>query len=57
MGFGFVVCLDSFLYTFTILPLRFCLAFYHYVIYIFGHIQVMFGQRRRLATPHQRNDN
>uniref|UniRef100_V5EQZ4 DUF747-domain-containing protein n=1 Tax=Kalmanozyma brasiliensis (strain GHG001) TaxID=1365824 RepID=V5EQZ4_KALBG len=24
--FGFVVCLDSFLYTFTILPLRFCVA-------------------------------
>ncbi|KAI8146129.1 eukaryotic membrane protein family-domain-containing protein [Fennellomyces sp. T-0311] len=31
MGFGFVVCLDSFLYTFTILPLRFCLALYHYI--------------------------
>lgn len=24
--FGFFVCLDSFLYTFTILPLRFCIA-------------------------------
>ncbi|KAI9266809.1 eukaryotic membrane protein family-domain-containing protein [Phascolomyces articulosus] len=45
MGFGFVVCLDSFLYTFTILPLRFCLAFYHYLhnlyhnISIFAHYQ------------------
>ncbi|EKM54325.1 uncharacterized protein PHACADRAFT_162698 [Phanerochaete carnosa HHB-10118-sp] len=27
MLFGFVVCLDSFLYTFTILPIRFVLAF------------------------------
>ncbi|KXN90816.1 hypothetical protein AN958_03470 [Leucoagaricus sp. SymC.cos] len=26
IGFGFVLCLDSFLYTFTILPIRFCLA-------------------------------
>lgn len=25
-AFGFVVCLDSFLYTFTILPIRFALA-------------------------------
>lgn len=27
MSFGFIVCLDSFLYTFTILPIRFALAF------------------------------
>ena len=27
MLFGFMVCLDSFLYTFTILPIRFVLAF------------------------------
>ena len=26
MVFGFIVCLDSFLYTFTILPIRFLLA-------------------------------
>jgi len=26
IGFGFVLCLDSFLYTFTILPIRFTLA-------------------------------
>lgn len=26
MFFGFMVCLDSFLYTFTILPIRFALA-------------------------------
>lgn len=26
IGFGFILCLDSFLYTFTILPIRFCLA-------------------------------
>ncbi|KAI7890398.1 eukaryotic membrane protein family-domain-containing protein [Mucor mucedo] len=58
MAFGFFVCLDSFLYTFSILPLRFCLAFYHYVIYIFGHIQLMFGQRRRCVRlrPSQKCD-
>ncbi|CAD6887275.1 unnamed protein product [Tilletia caries] len=28
MLFGMAVCLDSFLYTFTILPLRFCVAIY-----------------------------
>jgi hypothetical protein len=27
IGFGFILCLDSFLYTFTILPIRFLLAF------------------------------
>ncbi|KAF8732630.1 hypothetical protein AX14_004135 [Amanita brunnescens Koide BX004] len=27
IGFGFVLCLDSFLYTFTIMPIRFLLAF------------------------------
>ncbi|OAD05118.1 hypothetical protein MUCCIDRAFT_139700 [Mucor lusitanicus CBS 277.49] len=42
MGFGFFVCLDSFLYTFTILPLRFCLAFYNFLIYIYKNIQVLF---------------
>lgn len=47
MGFGFFVCLDSFLYTFTILPLRFCLAFYHYTIYIMRNIQALLGKRER----------
>ncbi|KAK7472524.1 hypothetical protein VKT23_000639 [Stygiomarasmius scandens] len=28
IGFGFILCLDSFLYTFTILPIRFALAVY-----------------------------
>ncbi|KAG0738480.1 hypothetical protein G6F57_012198 [Rhizopus arrhizus] len=42
MGFGFFVCLDSFLYTFTILPLRFCLAFYHFLIYIICNIKAYF---------------
>ncbi|CAO3621335.1 unnamed protein product [Cunninghamella blakesleeana] len=40
MGFGFVVCLDSFLYTFTILPLRFGLALYHLFLYIYTSLQV-----------------
>jgi hypothetical protein len=38
MGFGYVVCLDSFLYTFTILPLRFALAFYHYLQSIYVNV-------------------
>lgn len=33
--FGFVVCLDSFLYTFTILPIRFTLALYRLLINTF----------------------
>ncbi|CAO0801987.1 unnamed protein product [Mucor circinelloides] len=49
MGFGFFVCLDSFLYTFTILPLRFCLAFYNYLIYVYKNIQVLFHQRERFV--------
>ncbi|KAK7045564.1 hypothetical protein VNI00_007396 [Paramarasmius palmivorus] len=28
IGFGFILCFDSFLYTFTILPIRFALAFF-----------------------------
>lgn len=31
IGFGFIVCLDSFLYTFTILPIRFMFAFAQFV--------------------------
>ncbi|KAL0956708.1 hypothetical protein HGRIS_002831 [Hohenbuehelia grisea] len=31
IGFGFVLCLDSFLYTFTILPIRFALAFFRLI--------------------------
>ncbi|KAI9497393.1 eukaryotic membrane protein family-domain-containing protein [Zychaea mexicana] len=41
MAFGFVVCLDSFLYTFTILPLRFGLAFYHYMLNMYHNILVL----------------
>ncbi|KAI8072465.1 eukaryotic membrane protein family-domain-containing protein [Gongronella butleri] len=41
MGFGFVVCLDSFLYTFTILPLRFALALYQYIYSIYINLQVL----------------
>ncbi|ORX51242.1 DUF747-domain-containing protein [Hesseltinella vesiculosa] len=45
MGFGFVVCLDSFLYMFTILPLRFGLALYHYLWTIYVNLQVLwYGQ-------------
>ncbi|EGO25815.1 hypothetical protein SERLADRAFT_348482 [Serpula lacrymans var. lacrymans S7.9] len=30
IGFGFILCLDSFLYTFTILPIRFALAAFRF---------------------------
>ncbi|KAG5638628.1 hypothetical protein H0H81_011347 [Sphagnurus paluster] len=35
MTFGFIVCLDSFLYTFTILPIRFMFALFRFVTNIF----------------------
>ncbi|KAI0655987.1 eukaryotic membrane protein family-domain-containing protein [Cubamyces menziesii] len=34
--FGFVVCLDSFMYTFTILPIRFALAFWRLLVNTFS---------------------
>ncbi|KAJ7647356.1 eukaryotic membrane protein family-domain-containing protein [Roridomyces roridus] len=36
IGFGFVVCLDSFLYTFTILPIRFALAWTRFMANTFS---------------------
>ncbi|KAJ6586900.1 eukaryotic membrane protein family-domain-containing protein [Mycena vulgaris] len=36
IGFGFVLCLDSFLYTFTILPIRFALAWTRFVVNAFS---------------------
>lgn len=36
IGFGFVLCLDSFLYTFTILPIRFALAWTRFVLNAFS---------------------
>ncbi|EJD03060.1 DUF747-domain-containing protein [Fomitiporia mediterranea MF3/22] len=35
LGFGFILCFDSFLYTFTILPIRFSLAVYRMFINVF----------------------
>lgn len=35
IGFGFVLCFDSFLYTFTILPIRFVLALLPFITNIF----------------------
>lgn len=32
IGFGFILCLDSFMYTFTILPIRFTLALYRLIV-------------------------
>ncbi|TBU29521.1 eukaryotic membrane protein family-domain-containing protein [Dichomitus squalens] len=34
--FGFIVCLDSFIYTFTILPIRFILAFWRLLLNTFS---------------------
>ncbi|KAJ8656542.1 hypothetical protein O0I10_007865 [Lichtheimia ornata] len=58
MGFGFVVCLDSFLYTFTILPLRFMLAFYHCMQHMYHNIQVLiYGEGRLISLrPSQKCD-
>ncbi|KAJ6593877.1 eukaryotic membrane protein family-domain-containing protein [Mycena capillaripes] len=36
IGFGFVLCLDSFLYTFTILPIRFTLAWTRFLANAFS---------------------
>ncbi|KAG5643443.1 hypothetical protein DXG03_000916 [Asterophora parasitica] len=35
IGFGFIVCLDSFLYTFTILPIRFAFALFRFITNMF----------------------
>ncbi|THH09808.1 hypothetical protein EW145_g1766 [Phellinidium pouzarii] len=35
LGFGFILCFDSFLHTFTILPIRFALAIYRVIVNIF----------------------
>ncbi|KAG2132450.1 DUF747-domain-containing protein [Suillus bovinus] len=35
IGFGFILCLDSFLYTFTILPIRFALATIRFFLNLF----------------------
>ena len=36
VGFGFILCFDSFLHNFTILPIRFTLAIYRLIISIFS---------------------
>ncbi|KAF8893387.1 eukaryotic membrane protein family-domain-containing protein [Infundibulicybe gibba] len=35
IGFGFILCFDSFLYTFTILPIRFALALFRFLTNLF----------------------
>ncbi|KAF4620641.1 hypothetical protein D9613_000239 [Agrocybe pediades] len=35
IGFGFILCFDSFLYTFTILPIRFVLALFPFIFNLF----------------------
>lgn len=36
IGFGFILCFDSFLFSFTILPIRFALAFVRLTKNLFG---------------------
>ncbi|KAJ4483449.1 eukaryotic membrane protein family-domain-containing protein [Lentinula aciculospora] len=36
IGFGFILCFDSFLYTFTVLPIRFAIAFFCLVKNLFS---------------------
>ncbi|KAF7727948.1 hypothetical protein EC973_006836 [Apophysomyces ossiformis] len=49
MTFGLVVCLDSFLYAFTILPIRFCFALYHYLCHAATNIQVLLSRKGRFT--------
>ncbi|EPQ29733.1 uncharacterized protein PFL1_02953 [Pseudozyma flocculosa PF-1] len=50
--FGFVVCLDSFLYTFTILPLRFAVAAYKWAANTAGWA-VLGREKRYLHSSHK----
>ncbi|KAG7091061.1 hypothetical protein E1B28_010118 [Marasmius oreades] len=37
IGFGFILCFDSFLYTFTVLPIRFALGSFRLFLNMFSH--------------------
>ncbi|KIK67453.1 hypothetical protein GYMLUDRAFT_156434 [Collybiopsis luxurians FD-317 M1] len=37
IGFGFILCFDSFLYTFTVLPIRFAIAFFRLIKNLFSY--------------------
>ncbi|KDQ57592.1 hypothetical protein JAAARDRAFT_58180 [Jaapia argillacea MUCL 33604] len=50
--FGFILCLDSFLYTFTIQPIRFILAFYRLIS---NSLASLFTSRRSIP-PSQKAD-
>lgn len=51
MIFGFAVCLDSFLYTFTILPLRFAVAIYSWISNTLNWL--LKGQKTHLHSSHK----
>ncbi|KAE8241303.1 hypothetical protein A4X13_0g7475 [Tilletia indica] len=53
MLFGMAVCLDSFLYTFTILPLRFCVAIYRLVRNYSNRILFPGAPSRYLNSSHK----
>lgn len=50
--FGVIICLDSFLYTFTILPLRLMTAAYHLLVNVY-HNCLTRGRRRYLRLSHK----
>ncbi|ORY54081.1 eukaryotic membrane protein family-domain-containing protein [Leucosporidium creatinivorum] len=50
--FGVIICLDSFLYTFTILPLRLITAFFHLLANVY-HNTLTRGRRRYLRLSHK----
>ncbi|CAG8467216.1 7177_t:CDS:10 [Paraglomus occultum] len=54
MVFGLTVCLDSFLYTLTILPLRFVIAFYALIMNIWDNVKC--GIRKRSLNLSQTRD-
>ncbi|KAK4050009.1 hypothetical protein OIV83_003833 [Microbotryomycetes sp. JL201] len=51
--FGVLICLDSFLYTFTILPLRVATAVYHLVANTYQNITLKTHRRRHMRLSHK----
>ncbi len=51
VAFGFLICLDSFLYTFTIMPLRLCVALWTWVVNLLRWVAL--GEKRFLSSSHK----
>ncbi|KAG6828801.1 hypothetical protein H0H92_006681 [Tricholoma furcatifolium] len=56
IGFGFIVCLDSFLYTFTIQPIRFVFAFTRFLANFLLSIIPFHGLKPPPLPPSQKAD-